>query len=66
MQITVNGESRDVAPDTTVQALVKSFGLDGKTVVVQRNEDIVERGDYAATLLEDGDNLDLIRFVGGG
>lgn len=66
MQITVNGESRDVAPDTTVQALVESFGLDGKTVVVQRNEDIVERGDYAATLLEDGDNLDLIRFVGGG
>ena len=66
MQITVNGESRDVAPDTTVQSLVESFGLDGKTVVVQRNEDIVERGDYAATLLEDGDNLDLIRFVGGG
>lgn len=66
MQIHLNGETRDVAPGTTVQKLIEALGLNEKTVVVQRNDDIVERVDYGTTMLVDGDRLDLIRFVGGG
>ena len=66
MQITVNGESRDVASDASVLCLLDSLGLSQKTVVVQRNDDVVERDEYAATKLQEGDVLNLVRFVGGG
>lgn len=66
MHILVNGESREVPQATTVAALANLLGLNSKTVVVQRNEDIVDRTNYESTVLEDGDQIELIRFVGGG
>jgi sulfur carrier protein len=66
MQILVNGEQRDVAADANVLQLIESLALAPKTVVVQRNGEIVPREAFGATPLMDGDNLELIRFVGGG
>ena len=66
MQVSVNGETSDVAADTTVLSLIESLGLSPKTVVVQRNEEIVERSDFGAVQLQAGDQLELVRFVGGG
>jgi thiamine biosynthesis protein ThiS len=66
MQVSVNGEPKDISADATLLALIESLGLNPKTVVVQRNDDIVERADFAATQLQEGDQLELIRFVGGG
>lgn len=66
MNITVNGETRDLAPDTTVSALLDTLGLSPKTTVVQRNDDILVQEEHQTTLLVDGDTVELIRFVGGG
>ncbi len=66
MQINVNGESRDVATGSTIAGLIDTLGLEQKTVVAQRNDDIIERHAYASTLIHDGDCIELIRFVGGG
>ena len=66
MQIIVNGENRDLTADTTVAALLNSLALNAKLVVVQCNEDIVERAAFSDTLLTDGDVLEIVRFVGGG
>lgn len=66
MQVSVNGETSDVAADTTVLSLIESLGLSPKTVVVQRNEEIVERSDFGAVQLQEGDQLEFVRFVGGG
>lgn len=66
MNITVNGETREVSGDTTVLELVESLGFSATTVVVQQNDAIISRDAYAATPLRDGDVLELIRFVGGG
>lgn len=66
MQVTVNGESRDVAPGTSLQALLDAMEINCEALVVQRNDDIVARQDFAATELADGDVLELVRFVGGG
>jgi len=66
MIITLNGEPRDVAPGSTVSALLHELGVNPKVVVVQCNDDIVERTAFDATVVKDGDLVELVRFVGGG
>ena len=64
--ITVNGETRDVAPGDTVAALLAAIGLDTRKVAVERNEEIVPRSTYAEVALAAGDRLEIVHFIGGG
>lgn len=66
MNITVNGEARDVTPDTTLLGLIEGLGLKPELTAVQHNDDIVHREDIGATSLAEGDRVELIRVVGGG
>ena len=66
MQVTINGENRDVKEGLTVLALLEDLELQPEAMVVQRNENVIERSDFAATQLEEGDVIELVRFVGGG
>ncbi len=66
MQIVVNGEARDVAPGTTVRALLVDLGLGDTLVAVERNTLIVPRKEHATTALVEGDALEVVHFVGGG
>jgi thiamine biosynthesis protein ThiS len=66
MRITVNGEQRELDAPTTIDGLLQSLGISVGTTVVQRNDDVVARARYSETELSDGDNLELVRFVGGG
>ncbi len=66
MKISVNGETRDVAPGTTLSQLVAGLSLGGLKVAVERNFNIVPRQEYDATVLVEGDRLEVVTFVGGG
>jgi sulfur carrier protein len=66
MRVAVNGEARDVSVGTTVLALLEQLGLGGKPVAVERNRAIVPRAQHAETSLADGDELEVVQFVGGG
>ena len=66
MRIEVNGEAREVAPDTTVRALLSLLGVGEDPVAVERNREIVPRAQHASTLLSEGDRLEVVHFVGGG
>ncbi|SDG48222.1 sulfur carrier protein ThiS [Roseospirillum parvum] len=66
MQITLNGDSRTVDPDTTVAGLLTAAGLDPAKVAVERNREIVPRSTYDAVALSDGDQLEVVHFIGGG
>ena len=66
MQIMVNGERRELASQPSIAALLASLGLKAGATMVQRNEDIIERSRYEDTLINDGDKLELVRFIGGG
>jgi sulfur carrier protein len=66
MQVTVNGEAREVSPGSTVSDLLVSLGLHPRLVVVEHNRVILDRGLLEATEIRDGDNLELVHFVGGG
>ena len=67
-QITVrlNGEARVVPEGLSVEKLLLHLELHPKLVVVEHNGDILRRDGYGAAQVQDGDNLELVHFVGGG
>jgi len=66
MNIEVNGEPREVPPGTTVRALLETLGLGDTLVAVERNREIVPRARHGETMVDDGDRLEIVNFVGGG
>jgi len=66
MTVTVNGEERQVDGSSTVLDLLHSLALDPRTVVVEVNREIVRRPTLGNTPLREGDQIELVHFVGGG
>ncbi len=66
MQLTVNGESKEVPPGLTVRALIEHLGLTEGPVAVERNREVVPRALHSSTLLAQGDVVEIVHFVGGG
>lgn len=67
MELVINGDKLHV-PETveTVSSLLQHYELDGKVVIVERNQTILEKGEHQETRLCDGDKIELVHFVGGG
>jgi sulfur carrier protein len=65
MQVTINGELRDVMPQT-MQQLLESLGIDPRKVAVELNTDILPKAEYIETAIADGDRIEIVHFVGGG
>jgi sulfur carrier protein len=66
IQITVNGDPRELPVGSTVKDLVAALGLQPTQVAVERNKELVRRADHASTGLLDGDRLEVVTFFGGG
>jgi len=66
LQLSVNGEARQIPASSTVLQLLESMQLVGKRIAVERNGDIVPKGLHATTSLADGDVLEIVVAVGGG
>ena len=66
IQLTINGETRNVEPETSLGALLAKYSINPQTVVIERNESVVSRDDLGATLLREGDKIEIVHFVGGG
>ena len=66
MQITVNGDAHEVAPGMTVRGLVEHLGLTDGPVAVERNREVVPRAEHVNIVLQPGDTLEIVHFVGGG
>ena len=66
IQVTVNGEEREVRRGLTVAGFLESLDLHPGLVVVEQNREILDRGRYAEVEVCDGDTLELVHFVGGG
>ena len=66
IQISVNGSTEEFEGPVAVSALLERLALAGRKVAVERNGEIVPRGAHGATLLADGDRLEIVVAVGGG
>jgi sulfur carrier protein len=65
LEIIVNGESR-ITPILSVLDYLRTLEIDPSRVAVELNLDILPKGEYATTLLKQGDRLEIVQFVGGG
>lgn len=66
MQIKVNGEMRRFDAPMTVAALAEALGLNLLQVAVEKNRSIVPRSTYGDAAIMDGDEIEIVRFIGGG
>lgn len=66
MEISVNGERRQVGEGMTVLLLLRTLSLPETRVAVERNRSLVRKAEFADTLLYDGDRIEIVTFVGGG
>jgi thiamine biosynthesis protein ThiS len=66
LNLLVNGERRALPAPLTVAELLAHLGLEPAQVAVERNKRLVRRADHSATLLADGDQLEVVTFFGGG
>jgi sulfur carrier protein len=66
IQITVNGQERELPTGLSLLELLEHFSLDPRAVVVELNREIVRRPALAATPVRAGDAIELVHFVGGG
>jgi thiamine biosynthesis protein ThiS len=64
--ISLNGESREVPLNLSLQSLLAWLNLPAERVAVERNFEIVPRRLWAATTILPGDRLEVVHFVGGG
>ena len=66
MQVTVNGEAREFSTPLSVAGLLAALGLPAKKIAVERNLEIVPKSAFDVLMLEEGDKLEIVQFVGGG
>ena len=66
MRIRLNGEPYDLPEPVTVTALLSRLGIDGRRVAVEHNLVVVKRARYDATVVGEGDEVEIVNVVGGG
>lgn len=66
MQLTVNGEKREIADNSTVADLLTHLQITATRVAVEVNLEIVPKAAYTEQTLQDGDTIEIVHFVGGG
>jgi len=64
--ITLNGESFQLDQPLSVEELLQRLEIDPRRVAVEHNLVILKRHAFAATLVGDGDRVEIVNFVGGG
>jgi sulfur carrier protein len=66
VEVSVNGQARQVREGTTVAQLVESLELKTKYVAVEVNLQLVPRQEHAEHGLAEGDRVEIVTLVGGG
>jgi sulfur carrier protein len=66
MNVQVNGEKREIKEGLSVAELLVELEIRPGRVVVELNRDVLARDAHGATVLKDGDAIEIVHFVGGG
>ena len=66
MRLVINGNQQDFPERLNLAQLVEQLGMKSDRVAVELNREIVSRAQWTETQLRDGDQLEVVHFVGGG
>jgi thiazole synthase len=66
VNVIVNGEARRVSAGLSITQMLAELELDPQRVAVERNREVVPRSSLGEVTVEDGDQYEIVHFVGGG
>ncbi len=66
VQITLNGEPFEIEQPLSVVALLDKLEIDARRVAVEHNLTIIKRQRFPEVIVNDGDSVEIVNFVGGG
>ena len=66
MTITLNGDEHSVPGPLTISELLARLDIDPRRVAVERNFVVIKRAAYGTTQIVEGDEIEIVNFVGGG
>ena len=66
MVITLNGDRFEIAGPVTVSSLLAQLEIDPRRVAVEHNTVVLKRTAFDTTLVREGDQVEIVNFVGGG
>ncbi len=66
MQITINGEEKQLKDNLNIQQLIEQLGLTEQRLAMEVNREIVPRSRFAEHHLQAGDQIEIVRAIGGG
>ncbi len=66
MRVKVNGQEADLEAGMDLERLVKAYRLRPEQVVIELNRKVPAKAVWASTLLAEGDEVEIVKFLGGG
>ena len=66
INLQVNGDNHTISAPASVKGLLEILGLRQDRLAVEVNRRIVRKAAWPDTLLQDGDRVEIVQFVGGG
>jgi sulfur carrier protein len=66
VQISLNGEPFEIERPLSVVALLDKLEIDARRVAVEHNLTIIKRQRFPEVIVNDGDSVEIVNFVGGG
>ena len=66
MTITLNGDKHELATPVSISELLQQLEIDSRRVAVELNLTVVKKAAYDSSVIKDGDEVEIVNFVGGG
>ena len=66
MTIKLNGDPHQISGPLSVSALLQQLEIDSRRVAVELNLAVVKKAAYDSSVIKDGDEVEIVNFVGGG
>jgi sulfur carrier protein len=66
MTVQINGEKKELRTGVSVAEMLAELEIRPGRVVVELNRDVLARDAHGATVLKEGDTVEIVHFVGGG
>jgi thiamine biosynthesis protein ThiS len=66
LTIRLNGEPYEITAPLTISGLLATLGIDPRRVAVEHNLVVIKRDRYDSTIVDNGDEVEIVNLVGGG
>jgi thiamine biosynthesis protein ThiS len=66
VKIRLNGDPFEIAGPLSISALLAELNVEPRRVAVEHNLDVIKRARYETTMINEGDEVEIVNFVGGG